>query len=217
MSQYGEWLKEVRKSGASNKKPPQFKNRHIGSGISIGKESESISVPLTIGDLYNCDIWKLSKGEKISPIFNKNRSEEWKKLIEKQSENFTRKEIKEQRLVLVSEKIRLWYNFKSSLDISKISDDNVRYRMAFSFAYLSDSNPLHVIKYWNQENNPDKTQYFIAFSNLMSENPEKTKGHLQEWLLKYIEKTEDYRKRGALKRIYNALMCIEPDSLKAVC
>jgi hypothetical protein len=51
----------------------------------------------------------------------------------------------------------------------------------------------------------------------MSENPEKTKGHLQEWLLKYIEKTEDYRKKGALKRIYNALMCIEPDSLKAVC
>lgn len=211
---YAKWLKDVKSAVMSGEKPPKFKGDSCG--ISIGLATESMSQPLTVGDMYDSGIWSLiipeiktddEDGETSKKPTDK--SETWIKTYRKQLEALESKSL---RLKKLSKLTLAQRTFVESTDISqilKLTDTEGKYRAALGYMYLSDNSPLKSFSYWQGSTpNPPVNVVRQTLENIYNNDVENYE-LLRSWIRKHLEAQNDHAKRGVIMGMMKQLVSLK--------
>lgn len=216
LEHYGKWLKACAQAGATGKKLPQYEGS--SAGISIGIAVDTKVRQLTIEDLYDLGIWKLSAGGEKPDRVIKDRSEEYRELRIKISKNFEKKELCDLRFQLLNDKQQKFLLGSSVARIKAIPDHTARYRSAIALAYINDRSPVTAYNYWDKEAGAiPKAEIAKALTSIWANNPD-TYQMLEQWLDQWHENTDDHAKRAIIKNFIQILQSlpnceVKPDLL----
>jgi superfamily II DNA or RNA helicase len=213
LKEYGDWLKAIAKSKMSGRKPKPFEHSH--AGVSIGVPTETKNTPVTIELLYELGIWKLIAGGEKPDKEIKDRSEEYRELRIKISQNLEQKDLIELRFELLNEKQRSFLTSIHTGKLKEIKNHANRYRAAIAYAYVSNRSPVWAFPYWGDNGAIPKAEISKALTSIWDGSPERFE-LLEQWIQSFIDTTEDHRKKGICKTFMNVLQSLTTKSTHTI-
>jgi superfamily II DNA or RNA helicase len=207
MSEYGAWLTDIKRAGASGKKPPKFKGYTVG--CSIGAPTDGKNVLLTLDMMYETGVWRLtvpSEREAGEPEV-RDRSEEYRELQIKLMANVDSHELKMLRFSMLTWEQQQYYLTKLDRvsNLMKITDNAKRYRAAIAYAYLRDYPPTWAYRYYGNDGIPDESDVVQALKSLWGGSVERYQLLLQ-WFDQQIEKTDCHATKGICGKFRSTLV-----------
>jgi superfamily II DNA or RNA helicase len=203
LEQYSNWLKACAKAKTMGRKPPAYSGS--SAGISIGKPTENKNSFLTIETLYEYGIWRISEGGEKPDKPIKDRSEEYRELRIKCSQNFSKKELCDLRFSLLNPEQQEFIYGCSLARLREFTDVLYRYRCAIALAYITDKSPVWAYQVWDKElGGVPKAQIEQALKSIWQGNPD-TYEMLEKWLQSKIEETKEHNKKAICRAFLGVL------------
>lgn len=205
---YSTWISSVRASMMFGEKPDKFKGS--SAGISIGVPTKDCQELLTIGDMYECNLWSLIEEEKDDDgnVINshiaedngpKDNSEAYMKIRDKQLEALKGKSLRAKKLSKLTLVQREYVESHDVKKLLEVTDRDGKYRAAIAYMYLSDKSPLTAWQYWSDTElaNPPKTLVKQALTGLYNGDDESYQ-MLKTWIHGHYEDQSNHAKKGVL-------------------